>query len=68
MAKMTLHFKLKSRKDPTFSKCDEKRNVFIIFGEIYTQLSMEKWFMNRNQELYEKYQKLKYRLTWKLEA
>ena len=52
----------------TLMEIFEKRNVFIIFGEIYTQLSMEKWFMNRNQELYEKYQKLKYRLTWKLEA
>ena len=46
----------------------EKRNVFMIFGEIQSQLSMELWFQNHNKELYEKYQKLKFVWRSQLES
>ena len=37
----------------------EERNIFTIFSEIHSQVLMEKWFLNHDKDLYEKYQKLK---------
>ena len=52
----------------TLMEIFEKRNVFMIFGEIQSQLSMELWFQNHNKELYEKYQKLKFVWRSQLES
>ena len=52
----------------TLMEIFERRNILMIFGESHSQLSMEEWFMKHDQEIYEKYQKLKYRWIWKLEG
>ena len=41
--------------------------IFTIFSEIHSQVSMEKWFLNYDKDLYEKYQNLKFGYYLKLE-
>ena len=43
----------------TLMELFEERNIFTIFSEIHSQVLMEKWFLNHDKDLYEKYQKLK---------
>ena len=51
----------------TLMELFHKRNIFTIFSESHRQVSMEKWFLNHDKDLYEKYQNLKFGYYWKLE-
>ena len=51
----------------TLMELFEKRNIFTIFSESHSQVLLEKWFLNHNKDLYEKYQNLKFGYYWKLE-
>ena len=33
----------------------EKRNIFILFGQNYAQVSMERWFLKQDKNMHEKY-------------
>ena len=37
----------------------EKRNIFMSFGQAHSQYKMEQWFLNKDRNVYENYQKLK---------
>ena len=51
----------------TLMELFEKRKIFMIFSEILSQVLMEKWFLNHDKDLYEKYQHLKFKFYWRLE-
>ena len=51
----------------TLMELFHKRNIFTIFSESHRQVSMEKWFLNHDKDLYEKYQNSKFGYYWKLE-
>ena len=51
----------------TLMELFENRSIFMIFSEIHSQVLMEKWFLNHDKDLYEKYQNLKFKFYWRLE-
>ena len=52
----------------TLMELFEKRKIFSIFNQIHSQVSMERWFLTHNKDLYEKYQNLKFSFYRRLEG
>ena len=61
------HFFMCNLNFKTLFEMFHKANIFILFGEIHSQISFEDWLFNNDKNVYENYQKQKMCRFWRVE-
>ena len=61
------HFFMCNLNFKTLFEMFDKANIFILFGEIHSQISFEDWLFNNDKNVYENYQEQKLSRFWRLE-
>ena len=61
------HFFMCNLNFKTLFEMFHEANIFILFGEIHSQISFEDWLFNNDKNVYENYQKQKMSRFWRVE-